>query len=161
MIGVRRQVNPSASSGGGWRWHAPIFARWNESVPRLSRQSFSRQRAQPRKSARTLRLCAKVQQPVAFWMLVVSEQSFDGGRITRERIEMLGTSFIPQHSDARVLEQVIYKWRNTRITLTPILTATYRALARDGRGVTRQDIEHDVHRLFRFNFTEWTHRRAD
>ena len=41
--------------------------------------------------------------------------------ITRERLEMLGTSFIPQHSDARVLEQVIYKWRNTRRTLAPIL----------------------------------------
>jgi len=34
--------------------------------------------------------------------------------ITRERMEMLGPSFIPQHSDARILEQVIYKWRNTR-----------------------------------------------
>ena len=30
---------------------------------------------------------------------------------------MLGASFIPQHSDARVLEQVIYKWRNTRTIL--------------------------------------------
>ena len=36
---------------------------------------------------------------------------------------MLGTSFIPQHSDARVLEQLIYKWRNTRRTLAPILAA--------------------------------------
>jgi hypothetical protein len=60
-----------------------------------------------------------------------------------------------------VLEQVIYKWRNTRITLTSILTQTYCTLVRDGRGVTRQDIERDVHRLFRSNFTEWTHRRAD
>ena len=41
--------------------------------------------------------------------------------ITRERIEMLGTSFIPQHSDARVLEQVIYKWNNTRRTMARIL----------------------------------------
>jgi hypothetical protein len=29
--------------------------------------------------------------------------------MTRERMEMLGTTFIPQHSDARILEQVIYK----------------------------------------------------
>src|SRR5437870_7823708 len=34
--------------------------------------------------------------------------------ITRERIEMLGTSFTPQHSDARVLEQVIYKWKDRK-----------------------------------------------
>ena len=56
--------------------------------------------------------------------------------MTRERLEMLGTSFIPQHSDARVLEQVIYKWRNTRRTLAPILTNMYRLLAEDGRAVT-------------------------
>ncbi|HBM79570.1 MAG TPA: glucuronate isomerase, partial [Clostridiaceae bacterium] len=30
--------------------------------------------------------------------------------ITRFRMEMLGLSFIPQHSDARVLDQLIYKW---------------------------------------------------
>ena len=34
--------------------------------------------------------------------------------ITRERLELLGTSFIPQHSDARVLEQLIYKWQHSR-----------------------------------------------
>jgi hypothetical protein len=61
--------------------------------------------------------------------------------VTRERIELLGTSFILQHSDARVLEQVIYKWRNTRATLAPILTETYRRVSRDGRGVRRRDIE--------------------
>ena len=57
--------------------------------------------------------------------------------ITRERLEMLGTSFIPQHSDARVLEQVIYKWRNTRRTMAPILANAYHLLSEDGRPVTR------------------------
>ena len=75
--------------------------------------------------------------------------------ITRERLEMLGTSFIPQHSDARVLEQVIYKWRNTRRTLVPILAERYRLLIEDGRPVTRGDIERDVSRLFRGNFEEF------
>jgi len=72
--------------------------------------------------------------------------------ITRERLEMLGTTFIPQHSDARVLEQVIYKWRNTRRTLAPILANTYRVLTEDGRPVTRDEIRRDVHKLFRSNF---------
>jgi hypothetical protein len=75
--------------------------------------------------------------------------------ITRERIEMLGTSFIPQHSDARVLEQVIYKWNNTRRTLTRILPDTYRLLSKDGRGVTRDDIQRDIIRLFRSNAEAW------
>jgi hypothetical protein len=69
---------------------------------------------------------------------------------------MLGTSFIPQHSDARILEQLIYKWRNTRRTLAPVLAKTYRLLVEDGRVVTRADIERDVRRLFRTNFEEWT-----
>ena len=76
--------------------------------------------------------------------------------ITQERIEMLGASFIPQHSDARVLEQVIYKWQNTRTLLGRILTNTYRLLSNDGRGIRRQDIQRDVTRLFRSNFESWT-----
>jgi hypothetical protein len=72
--------------------------------------------------------------------------------ITRERLEMLGTSFIPQHSDARVLEQVIYKWRNTRRTLGPILTNMYRLLIEDGRPVAREEIQRDITRLFRTNY---------
>ena len=75
--------------------------------------------------------------------------------ITRERLEMLGTSFIPQHSDARVLEQVIYKWNNTRRTMARILSDSYRLLSQDGRGVTRADIQRDVTRLFRSNAEAW------
>jgi hypothetical protein len=75
--------------------------------------------------------------------------------ITRERIELLGTSFIPQHSDARVLEQVLYKWRNTRATMSQVLGNSYKLLARDGRGVTRQNIQRDVDRLFRGNFEQF------
>ena len=72
--------------------------------------------------------------------------------ITRERLETLGTTFIPQHSDARVLEQVIYKWRNTRRTMAPILTNMYRVLGEDGRPVRRADIKQDISRMFRKNF---------
>jgi hypothetical protein len=75
--------------------------------------------------------------------------------ITRERLEMLGTTFIPQHSDARILEQLIYKWRNTRRTLAPILANTYRLLNEDGRAVTREEIRRGVRRLFRSNFQSW------
>ncbi len=60
--------------------------------------------------------------------------------ITRMRLEMLGMSFIPQHSDARVLEQVIYKWRSSRRTIAPVLANAYRLLIEDGRAVTREDI---------------------
>ena len=81
--------------------------------------------------------------------------------ITRERIELLGTSFIPQHSDARVLEQVIYRWRNTRATLAPLLAESYRLLCRDGRGVGRQEIERDVKRLFVSHFARSTNQEVN
>jgi len=75
--------------------------------------------------------------------------------IIAERLEMLGTSFIPQHSDARVLEQLLYKWDNTRRILAPILANTYKLLAASGRPITRDDIERDVTKLFRTNFERW------
>jgi hypothetical protein len=72
--------------------------------------------------------------------------------ITDERIEMLGTSFIPQHSDARILDQIIYKWKHSRHTIAASLTDSYAALARDGWQATTDQIQRDVKRLFQENF---------
>jgi hypothetical protein len=54
------------------------------------------------------------------------------------------------------LEQVVYKWRNTRRTLAPILANSYRLLSEDGRPVTQGDIQHDIARLFRSNFEQFS-----
>src|SRR2546421_11517574 len=75
--------------------------------------------------------------------------------ITRERLELLGTSFIPQHSDARILEQLIYKWQHSRDIIAESLCESYERLLQGGRAVTRQEIERDVTRLLRGNFLEW------
>jgi len=64
--------------------------------------------------------------------------------ITRERLELLGTSFIPQHSDASVLEQLIYKWRHSRVVIAGSLYETYERLLQSGRAVTREEIVRDV-----------------
>ena len=40
--------------------------------------------------------------------------------ITRMRIEMLGTAFTAQHSDARILDQLIYKWAHSRKAIAPV-----------------------------------------
>src|SRR5258708_27797294 len=34
--------------------------------------------------------------------------------MTRMRLELLGLSVTPQHSDARVLDQLIYKWKHSK-----------------------------------------------
>jgi hypothetical protein len=92
--------------------------------------------------------------PFGCWWFLNSPSLVE--EITKERVEMLGTSFIPQHSDSRVLEQLLYKWSETRRTIGPILARTYQLLVRDGRTVTVPDIRRDVTRLFRTNFEHWT-----
>jgi hypothetical protein len=75
--------------------------------------------------------------------------------ITRERLELLGQSFIPQHSDARVLEQLIYKWKHARKQIADALYDSYEQLLQSGRAVTPKEISRDVDRLFSGNFNEW------
>lgn len=68
--------------------------------------------------------------------------------ITRLRLELIGLSMTPQHSDARVLDQLIYKWRHSRRAIAPALTAKYLDLAAAGWEPTRAEIERDVRDLF-------------
>jgi hypothetical protein len=74
--------------------------------------------------------------------------------ITRERLEMLGPSFVAQHSDARVLEQLLYKWAHAREVIAESLAEGYERLLTDGRRVTQAEIERDVARLFAGNFKQ-------
>ena len=67
---------------------------------------------------------------------------------TRLRLELLGLSVTPQHSNARVLEQLIYKWRHSRRLLADVLQDKYRDLAATGWRLTEADITRDVEALF-------------
>src|SRR2546421_3342945 len=68
--------------------------------------------------------------------------------MTRLRIELIGLSFTPQHSDARVLDQIIYKWPHSRRVIAQVLVDKYSALAQTGWQVSREEIERDVKGLF-------------
>jgi hypothetical protein len=151
MIGVRYLVNPALRLAGDALGKADLGAveRLALNHPRnrflislLSRENQHELCVYARKFANLM--------PFGCWWFLNNPSIVE--EMTRERLEMLGTSFIPQHSDARVLEQVIYKWRNTRRTMTPILANMYRLLAEDGRAVTEQEIERDITRMFRGNF---------
>ena len=155
MIGVRRQVNPALRLAGDAVGRADLRA-----VENLCR-SFPANRFLVSVLSRENQheLCVYARKfnnlmPFGCWWFLNNPSIVE--EITRERIELLGASFIPQHSDARVLEQVIYKWRNTRRTLAPILSNAYTLLLNDGRATTRRDIQRDVNRLFRSNFQDWT-----
>ena len=76
--------------------------------------------------------------------------------MTRERIELLGLSMIPQHSDARVLDQLIYKWIHSRRIIGDVLVDKYTDLANAGWVVTEEEAIRDVKRLFGGVFDDFT-----
>ncbi|HME08176.1 MAG TPA: hypothetical protein VKG25_14065 [Bryobacteraceae bacterium] len=154
MIGVRYLVNPALKLAGDAAGKADLRAverlcvdhpgnRYLISV--LSRENQHELCVYARKFSNLL--------PFGCWWFLNNPSIVE--EMTRERLEMLGTSFIPQHSDARVLDQVVYKWRNTRRTMAPILANAYKLLADDGRAPTRPEIRRDITRLFRSNFERW------
>jgi hypothetical protein len=155
MIGVRYQVNPRIRLAGDGVGKADLFAVENLCrdfpdnrflISVLSRENQHEFCVYARKFSNLM--------PFGCWWFLNNPSIVE--EITRERIEMLGTSFIPQHSDARVLEQVIYKWGNTRGIMTRILHDAYERLWGAGRAFTRKDVERDVNRLFRANFERFT-----
>ena len=81
-------------------------------------------------------------------MPVSDDDAVPAALITRLRIELLGLSFTPQHSDARVLDQIVYKWQHSRRIIAQVLVDKYSALAETGWQVTRAEIERDVKDLF-------------
>ncbi|WNQ10064.1 glucuronate isomerase [Paenibacillus aurantius] len=72
--------------------------------------------------------------------------------MTRMRVELLGLSVIPQHSDARVLDQLIYKWKHSKEILEKVLIEKYHDVLRTGWTLERSEIERDVADLLRNNF---------
>ena len=64
------------------------------------------------------------------------------------RVEMLGTAFTAQHSDARVLDQLLYKWPHSRAVIAQVLAKEYSKLDTSGWTPTRGEIRRDIGRLF-------------
>jgi len=79
--------------------------------------------------------------------------------ITRLRMETLGLSFIPQHSDARVLDQLIYKWSHSRKIIAEILVDKYSDIMDAGWYVSEDEIKRDVADLFGENFWRFIGRK--
>jgi hypothetical protein len=80
-------------------------------------------------------------------------------RMTRMRFELLGLSFIPQHSDARVLDQLIYKWDHSRRLIGGILAEKYLDVMETGWEFTEEEIRKDVADLFSNNFWRFLDRK--
>jgi len=155
MIGVRRRVNPSLRDAGDGLGRADVTAieRLCADYPDVKFLVTFLSRENQHELCVAARKFRNLMPFGCWWFLnnpsIVSE-------ITRERLELLGQSFIPQHSDARVLEQLIYKWKHARKEIAEALCESYEHLLLSGRAVTSEEISRDVNRLFSGNFSDWT-----
>jgi hypothetical protein len=151
MIGSRLRVNPGLRDGGDMSGKADITA-----VANLCREFPGNKflvtmlaRENQHELCVTARKFGNLMIFGCWWFLnnpsLIEE-------IERMRIELLGTSFVPQHSDARILDQLIYKWDHSRKILGKVLTDKYADLQETGRHVSKKDIERDVRGFLRENF---------
>lgn len=154
MIGVRRRINPALKLAGDGLGRADVstVARICAENPDVKFLVTFLSRENQHELVVAARKFSNLMPFGCWWFLnntsIITE-------ITRERFEMLGTSFIPQHSDARILDQLIYKWKHSRLLIADALFESYAALWHDGRRVTRKEIERDAEKLFSGNFRKW------
>ena len=146
MLGVKRAVNPGLRLAGDGVGRSNLDALQNLCaanpdnrflVTVLSRES----------QHETVVLARKFRNlhPFGCWWFTNTPQLIE--EITTLRLELLGTSFTPQHSDARVLDQLLYKWNHSRSVLSRCLTRKYTDLAASGWLVRDSEIQRDVTEL--------------
>ncbi len=154
MIGVRRGVNPSlrgAGDGSGLADLTQLEMLLQEHpnnkflVTTLAKENAHILAVMARKFSNLM--------PFGCWWFVNNPSII--AEITDFRLEMLGTSFIPQHSDARVLEHLIYKWDHSRRIIAKRLAKRYEALAHSGYAVSDDQIRDDLARLLHRNAEEF------
>lgn len=153
MIGARRQVNPALRSAGDSTAKASVTS--IERLCQLYPDNKFLVTLLSRENQHELAVAARKFRnlmPFGCWWFVNTDSLID--EITRMRFELLGSTFIPQHSDARVLEHVIYKWQRARAMICDVLIDKYIALTELGWDICREDVERDVNRLCNDNF--WT-----
>ena len=152
MIGVRRGVHPGLGLAGDGLGRADVaaveelcraFPSNRFLVTMLSRENQHELCVAARKFANLM--------PFGCWWFL------NGPGLVREitamRTDLLGLSFVPQHSDARVLEQMIYKWRHARAVVAEVLAEKYADLAAAGWRAGEGEIRRDAAALFAGNFT--------
>ena len=71
------------------------------------------------------------------------------------RIEMLGPTFTAQHSESRVLDQLLYKWPHSRAVIAAVLIKEYIKLVDLGWSLTQGELRRDIRRLFGLSYEEF------
>jgi hypothetical protein len=157
MIGVTRQVNPALKLAGDSVGKSDIrsvehlcadYPNNKFMVTMLSRENQHELAVTARKFPNLMLF--------GCWWFLNNPSLID--EITRMRLDLLGLGMIPQHSDCRVLDQLLYKWEHSRTVIGDALAKQYANLAATGWDVTDEEIRRDVDGLFGGNFTEFLSR---
>ena len=147
MIGVKKLVNPGLRLAGDSVGRADL-----SSVENLAREFGDVKfmiTTLARENSHELCIIARKFKnvlPFGCWWFLNNPELIR--EMTAMRLELLGLSFIPQHSDARVLDQLIYKWQHSRAIIGEVLAAKYDDMARAGRCFNESDIRRDLGLLF-------------
>ena len=151
MIGAALQVNPALGDAGDMVGKADVqavvnlcrdFPRNKFLVTMLSRENQHELCVAARKFGNLM--------VFGCWWFLNNPSLIE--ELTRMRLELLGTSFIPQHSDARVLDQLVYKWEHSRQVIGRVLAGKYVDLVDAGWHLSAEDIGRDVRLLLCDNF---------
>jgi hypothetical protein len=154
MIGSRQQVNPGLRAGGDMSGLADIntvatlcqqFPKNKFFVTMLSRENQHELAVVARKFGNLM--------VFGCWWFLNNPSIIE--EMTRFRLELLGTTFIPQHSDARILDQLLYKWDHSRAIIGTVLKDQYAKINAAGWPVGKTDIEKDVCLLLHDNFANF------
>ncbi len=158
MLGVKRAVNPALRLAGDGVGRADLAAYERLFAPAPSNKFLITPPA--RENQHDLCVIARKFRNVHLfgcWWFTNVPSLID--ETTRMRLELLGLSMTPQHSDARVLDQLIYKWKHSRRVIADVLKDKYRDLAATGWHVTEAEISRDVQALFGGAFEAFLQRR--
>jgi hypothetical protein len=147
MPGVRRQVNPELRLAGDGVGYSNLVAIQNLCAEYPDNKFLTTVLA--RENQHELCVLARKFRNLhifgCWWFTNVPEII---NEMTRMRLELIGLSVTPQHSDARVLDQIIYKWQHSRRIIAQVLVEKYADIAQTGWQVSRAEVERDVKDLF-------------
>ncbi len=155
MIGVTRQVNPQLRMAGDSLGKSDVT-----SLERICSQNPDNKfmvTMLSRENQHELAVTARKQRNLFLfgcWWFLNNPSLIE--EMTRMRIELLGTSFVPQHSDARILDQVIYKWDHSRAIIAKVMKEKFIDLAAAGWPVTQEQVKRTAGDYLSGNFQRFT-----
>jgi len=151
MIGVKKRVHPALGDAGDYVAKAGLES-LEHMLLHYPQNKFLVTMLSRENQHELTTLARKFRNLMVFgcWWFLNNPVFID--EMTRMRMEMLGTSMIPQHSDARVLDQVVYKWSHSKRIIADALIDKYNDIVVSGWQVTAEEIQRDVADLFYNNF---------